>query len=190
MYVLGVERFPVLVRLLTLVFLVFVNPAIAAAAPKRVLLLQSFGQDFPLWSEYSKHLRSEIFRQLPQAVDLFEAAARILAGETPANVQTPPVGFAPPKFDWRELQRWGIDESNLPAGSPSSFASRASGSQHRWSVLGTFAIVLFQAAIIAALLFERLRRRSAEDGVAPPASGIDADEPVDDRQRDVELDRA
>ena len=73
MRVLGVERFPVLVRLLTLVFLVFVIPANAAAAPKRVLLLHSFGQDFPPWSEYSKHLRSEIFRQLPQAVDLFEA---------------------------------------------------------------------------------------------------------------------
>ncbi len=378
MRVVGVERFPVLVRLLTLVFLVFVIPANAAAAPKRVLLLQSFGHDFPLWSEYSRHLRSEIFRQLPQAVDLFEATletaripgdlddgpfaeylhalfkdrpldlvitvaapatrflerhrqrlfsgtpllitgmeqrlyapsglalnssvlaaidfsavirnilqvkpdtdhvavvlgasplerywaeqirseveplkdrvsftwfndlsfddmlkqvavlsprsavffaamavdaagvpqndgttvpkiraassapvfgfedshfgagivggpmisvpdisrrtveatARILAGETPANVQTPPVGFAPPKFDWRELQRWVIDESNLPAGSTVVFREPTFWEQHRWSVLGTLAIVLFQAAIITALLFERHRRRSAED---------------------------
>ena len=92
-----------------------------------------------------------------------EAVARILAGETPANVQTPPVGFAPPKFDWRELQRWVIDESNLPAGSTVAFREPTFWEQHRWSVLGALAIVLFQAAIIAALLFERLRRRSAED---------------------------
>jgi signal transduction histidine kinase len=378
MCVLGVERFPVLVRLLTLVFLVFVIPADAAAAPKRVLIIHSFGQDFAPWSEYSKLVRAEIFRRSPQAVDVFEAtletaripgnlddepfaqylhllfkdrpldlvitigapatqfferhrqqlfrttpllatglerrlyqssglendaavltaidflaamnnilqvkpetdhiaivlgasplerywaqqisveleplkdrvsftwfndlsfedmlkqvaalsprsavffgaltvdatgvpqndgkavqelraassapvfgfedtyfgaglvggplisisdisrqvadvASRILAGETPANVQTPPVGFAPPKFDWRELQRWTIAESNLPAGSTVEFREPTIWEQHRWSVLGTLAIVLFQAAIITALLFERLRRRSAED---------------------------
>ena len=378
MCVLGVERFPVLVRLLTLVLLVFVISADAAAAPKRILLLHSFGQDFPPWSEYSKHLRSEILLQLPQAVDLFEAtletaripgdlddgpfaeylhalfkdrpldlvitvappaagflerhrqrlfsgtpllitgmeqrlyapsgfaldasvlaaidvqavirnilqvkpdtnhiavvvgaspleqywagqirnevealkdrvsftwfsdvsfddmlkqvavlsprsavffaamvvdgagvpqndgrtmpkiraassapvfsfedsyfgagivggpmisipdisrraveaAVRILAGETPANVQTQPVGLAPPKFDWRELERWAINESNLPDGSTVEFREPSFWKQHRWSVLGALAVVLFQAAIITALLFERHRRRNAED---------------------------
>ena len=69
----GVERFPVLIRLLALALLLFCAPADAYAAPKRVLIIHSFGQDFPPWSEYSKHLRSEMFRRLPQAVDLFEA---------------------------------------------------------------------------------------------------------------------
>ena len=374
----GVERFPVLIRLLALALLLFCAPADAYAAPKRVLIIHSFGQDFPPWSEYSKHLRSEMFRRLPQAVDLFEAtletaripgdldegpfaeylhalfkgrpldlvitvaapaarfvernrprlfpatpllvtgleqrlhqpsglatdasvltaidfhavvrnilqvkpdtdhvavvlgasplerywveqirneveplkdrvaftwfndlpfdeilkqvanlsprsavffgamtvdaagvpqnhgsvvlnvrtassapvfgfensyfgagivggpmisipdisrrvvdaATRILGGETPANVQTSPVGFAPPRFDWRELQRWAIDEKNLPAGSTIEFREPTFWEQHRWSVLGTLAIVLFQAAMIAALLIERFRRRSAED---------------------------
>jgi signal transduction histidine kinase len=377
MRVLGVERFPVLVRLLTLALLFFAGPTDAAAAPKRVLLLHSFGQDFPPWSEYSKHLRSEIFRRLPQAVDLFEAtletarvpgdlddapfadylhalykdrsldlvitvaapavsffqrhrqrifpttpllitgleqrlysasglatevavltaidfhaaignilqvkpdtnhvvvvlgasplekywagqiaaevepwkdrvaftwfnelsfddmlkqvanlsprsavffaamvvdaagvpqndgkvvskihaassapvfsfedshfgagmvggpmisipdisrrvveaAGRILGGETPANVLTPPIGFAPPRFDWRQLQRWSIDESNLPAGSAIEFREPTFWEQHRWAALGVLSIVLVQAAMISALLFERIRRQQAE----------------------------
>jgi C4-dicarboxylate-specific signal transduction histidine kinase len=92
-----------------------------------------------------------------------DAATRILAGETPAKVQTPPVGFAPPRFDWRELQRWAIDEKNLPAGSTIEFRAPTFWEQHRWSVLGMLAVVLFQAAMISALLIERVRRRRAED---------------------------
>ena len=45
----------------------------AVAAPKRVLLLHSFAQDFPPWSEYSKDIRAELFRKLPGGIDLFEA---------------------------------------------------------------------------------------------------------------------
>jgi hypothetical protein len=48
-------------------------------------------------------------------------ALRILAGEAPGSIKTPPIGFAAPKFDWREMQRWGISESNLPPGSEIHF---------------------------------------------------------------------
>jgi hypothetical protein len=33
-------------------------------------------------------------------------AIRILDGEKPGNIKTPPSEFAPAKYDWRELQRW------------------------------------------------------------------------------------
>ena len=45
------------------------------------------------------------------------AVIRILGGEKPADIKVQPIGFASPKYDWREMQRWGISESNLPAGS-------------------------------------------------------------------------
>ena len=35
-------------------------------------------------------------------------AIRILGGEKPSEIRTPPVQFASPVFDWREMQRWGI----------------------------------------------------------------------------------
>ena len=44
----------------------------ASAAPKRVLLLHSFGLDAPPWSEYSKHVRAELAKKLPHEIDLFE----------------------------------------------------------------------------------------------------------------------
>ena len=44
-------------------------------------------------------------------------AVRILGGEKAGDIKIPPIGFATPKFDWRQMQRWGISESRLPPGS-------------------------------------------------------------------------
>jgi signal transduction histidine kinase len=91
-----------------------------------------------------------------------DVAVRILAGETPASIQTPAVGFAPPRFDWRELQRWNIKEVNLPAASTIEFRQPTFWSEHRWTVIAVASILFLQAALISALLFERVRRRRAE----------------------------
>ena len=45
-----------------------------------------------------------------------DAAIRLLNGAPPASVTVPTQRPGPPIFDWRELQRWGIPESRLPAG--------------------------------------------------------------------------
>ena len=42
-------------------------------------------------------------------------AIRILNGEKAGDIKTPPIKFAAPKFDWRQMQRWGISDSILPA---------------------------------------------------------------------------
>ena len=80
------------------------------------------------------------------------------------------VGFAAPRFDWRELQRWGIQEANLPAGSQIDFREPSFWSQYRWIVIGIAAVVLLQALMISALLFERFRRRRAEAASRQAAS--------------------
>src|SRR5215203_2319111 len=41
-------------------------------------------------------------------------AVRILNGEKAGDIQTPPTRYALPKFDWRQMQRWAISESDLP----------------------------------------------------------------------------
>ena len=48
-------------------------------------------------------------------------AIRVLGGEKPGDIKEPPIGFATPKFDWREMQRWGISERRLPPGSEIHF---------------------------------------------------------------------
>jgi signal transduction histidine kinase len=91
-----------------------------------------------------------------------EVAGRILAGETAANIRTPAVGFAAPRFDWRQLQRWGIQEANLPAAGTIEFRQPTFWSEYRWAIISVASVLLLQAALISALLFERVRRRRAE----------------------------
>lgn len=90
------------------------------------------------------------------------AAIRILGGEKPANVKYEPIGFAPPKYDWRELQRWGVSESRLPPGSEILFRELPLWEIYRWQMLLIAAVILVQAGLISGLLHERRRRQIAE----------------------------
>jgi signal transduction histidine kinase/ABC-type uncharacterized transport system substrate-binding protein len=90
------------------------------------------------------------------------AAMRILHGEAPSEINTPPVKPGTPKFDWRELQRWNISESRLPTGSQIYFRDPSPWEQYRWPITGALAVLLLQAAIISWLVIERRRRHFAE----------------------------
>ena len=90
------------------------------------------------------------------------AAIRILNGEKPGEIRPPPVQFASPVFDWREMQRWGISESRLPSGSEILFRNPTVWEQYKWYMMLVAAIVLVQTALIVGLLYEHRRRRTAE----------------------------
>jgi signal transduction histidine kinase len=89
-------------------------------------------------------------------------AVRILGGEAPGSIKIAPIGSATPKFDWRELQRWNISESRLPAGSEVHFREPGLWEQYRPQVTAVVAALLFQAVIISWLLVERRRRYFAQ----------------------------
>jgi len=91
-----------------------------------------------------------------------EVATRILGGQTPSDIKTLPFGLGAPEFDARELQRWNIAESRLPAGSIVEFREPTIWAKYRWPLLLTAVVLLAQAVIIGWLLFERRRRRVAE----------------------------
>lgn len=89
-------------------------------------------------------------------------AARLLSGEPASQIKTAPVGFGLPVFDWRELRRWNIRESDLPPGSTIRFREPTVWERYRWVILAVLAVLALQSALIARLLHERRRRRSAE----------------------------
>ncbi|WP_333938100.1 MULTISPECIES: HAMP domain-containing sensor histidine kinase [Bradyrhizobium] len=91
-----------------------------------------------------------------------DAALRILGGEKPADVKIEPIAYAVPKYDWRELQRWGISESNLPQGSEVLFREPRIWEKYRWQLALIAAVILVQAGLISGLLHERRGRRLAE----------------------------
>jgi len=90
------------------------------------------------------------------------AAVRILGGERAGDIKTAAIGFGTPKFDWREIQRWQISENRLPPGSEILFRPATAWEQYQWQILLIAAALLLQSALIAGLVLERRRRRSAE----------------------------
>ena len=89
-------------------------------------------------------------------------AVRILGGEKAGDIKTPPVQFATPRFDWREMQRWGISESRLPPGSEIHFREPTIWQQYFWTMAGIVAALVVQSALIIALFWEDRRRRKSE----------------------------
>jgi len=91
-----------------------------------------------------------------------EVALRILEGEKPAAITTPVLQYGPAKYDWRQLQRWGISERRLPPGSEVEFREPTMWERYRWQVAAACALILLQAALISGLFYERHRRQLAE----------------------------
>jgi signal transduction histidine kinase len=91
-----------------------------------------------------------------------DATIRILGGEKPADIKIEPIGFASPKYDWREMQRWGISERNLPPGSAVLFREPSIWKKYSWQIALIASVILVQAMLISLLLDERRRRRLAE----------------------------
>ena len=106
--------------------------------------------------------------------DAARLAWRVLNG---ADVSTIPIRNADivrSLFDWRQLTRFGIDESRLPAGSEIRFRPRTAWEQYRWQIILIAAGMVGQALLILTLLDQRRRRQLAE---------------VETRRRAIELER-
>jgi signal transduction histidine kinase len=64
--------------------------------------------------------------------------------------------------DWRQLRRWGIDELPLPTGVTVLFREPSVWDQYKRYITGAVMLMLAQAALIAALLVQRTKRRHVE----------------------------
>ena len=91
-----------------------------------------------------------------------DVATRILNGAPPGSIRVPPSARIEPMFDWRELRRWGIAESRLPAGSVVLYRSPTLWQEHKLTVLGSIAALAIQSLLIVGLLYQRRARRRAE----------------------------
>jgi len=94
-----------------------------------------------------------------------EAALRILKGESPQNIRIPRLKPAPPTFDWRELQRWGVNESRLPPGHIIRYREPGVWERYKWVIVAGSSALIGQALLIGALLVHRARRRRAEQSL-------------------------
>ena len=84
----------------------------------------------------------------------------ILGGKPPRDI---PIVHAPSiyLFDWRELQRWKLDESKLPAGSTILFRKPSVWQQNKRALLSGLLIIVSLGLLVIYLLFERKKLKQA-----------------------------
>ena len=94
-----------------------------------------------------------------------EIAIRILHGEPASSFPPRLVERLPPRYDWRELQRWKIDEKLLPPGSTILFREPTIWERYRAWIIAGLSLFALQALLITGLLVNLIRRRRAESSL-------------------------
>jgi PAS domain S-box-containing protein len=90
-----------------------------------------------------------------------ETVIRILDGARPQDI---PIveGANVYMFDWRVLERWGINEKNLPPGSIVLNRQPTLWDSYKWYLVGGLCLLIAQTSLIVGLLWQRATRRKAE----------------------------
>lgn len=93
-----------------------------------------------------------------------EVAYRILNGEKPQNI---PIArdTGAYMFDWRALQRWGIHEKDLPAGSILLHREPTVWEAYKPYIIGGISLCVTEGLLIFGLLWHRTRRRKVEQSL-------------------------
>jgi signal transduction histidine kinase len=88
-------------------------------------------------------------------------ALRILQGESAGAIQIHRSAANVLEFDWRQLRKWGIDESRLEPGAVVRYREVSAWEQNQWLILGIVAVCIIQTSLIAGLLYQRRQRKRA-----------------------------
>ena len=101
-----------------------------------------------------------------------DAAIQILRGSNSSDVVLKAPGSGIYLFDWRQLKRWGISESNLPPGSKVEYRIPTAWEQYKWRIIASVAVMIGQFLLIVALLVHRRKRLQAEDSLREMAGRL------------------
>lgn len=134
--------------------------------PKKILSQISQTTNVPIYGLWDTFLGSGIVGGSLSSPDFEGAKAaniglRILKGELPKNIPISS-GSNAYLFDWRQLQRWGIQEDDLPSGSIIRHKEHSVWDIYKWHIIGISGLVLLEGCLILILLIHRARRRQAE----------------------------
>lgn len=136
-------------------------------APRESIALMAEVSGAPIYGPFNTHLGLGIVGGYSWSFT--EAGSRagrivndLLSGASPSSLQLPDAMPTTLNLDWRQMERWGIDEKALPPGAVVHFKVRTFLEEHRAAVAIAAAALLLQGALIAWLLVERYRRRRAE----------------------------
>ena len=98
-----------------------------------------------------------------------EAAAlaiRVMSGESPAAIPFGGEKAYVNLYDWRELERWNIPESSLPAGGVVLYRQVSLWNRHRAEIIAALLLILAEGGLIFGLVMNLHRRRKVERSLA------------------------
>jgi PAS domain S-box-containing protein len=91
-----------------------------------------------------------------------QLVARVLSGEAPEHIPVIRGSIDHAQVDWRQLQRWHIPKSRLPAGSIVLYQQPSVWERDRKYIIAALIVFMAQSVLIVALLWQRARKRKAE----------------------------
>jgi signal transduction histidine kinase len=100
--------------------------------------------------------------QLAQTQAVGRLALRVLGGEAAASIPPVPDDLNVTQVDWRQLRRWNISESRVPAGTVVRFRTPSAWDRFAPYFVSAAVLVIAESALIGGLLIARSRRRQAE----------------------------
>ena len=100
--------------------------------------------------------------QVAQTKAIATLALRVLGGELVDDIPVSSLDTDVAQVDWRQLQRWGIDESRVPDGVRVLFRQPSVWDQYKRYIAGAVILMMAQTALILGLLVQRTKRRRVE----------------------------
>jgi signal transduction histidine kinase len=146
---------------------IFKDGAGVSFIPHNVLPLVSTAANAPVYGFLDEFLGrgivgGNLYSSSAHGVEAAKLVLLVLAD--PQSQGSHPVEISSDKmlFDWRQLQKWHISESILPAASEIRFRPPGMWEQFPTQVLAAFAVFLSQIVLIGWLVYEHRRRHLAE----------------------------
>jgi len=133
-------------------------------APREAAALIAGAANAPVYGPYNTFIGTGIVGGVvPSYGDMgrqgAELVVELLDGVAPAALHLPEAAPTHLEIDWRQAQRWGVAEEDVPATAVVRFREPTFWQAYRNVALAGIAVMALQSALIAALLFERRRRQ-------------------------------
>jgi signal transduction histidine kinase len=100
--------------------------------------------------------------QVAQVKAIATLALRVLRGQRADDIPVSSLDTDVDQVDWRQLRRWGLDESRLPVGTRVQFRPPSVWDQYSRYIIGAVMLMLAQSALIAGLLVQRTKCQRVE----------------------------
>ncbi|HEX4921040.1 MAG TPA: ABC transporter substrate binding protein, partial [Candidatus Bathyarchaeia archaeon] len=91
---------------------------------------------------------------------------RILRGERIQDIPVQQSKSTVPMVDWRQMQRWGLSEKRLPAGTVIRFREPGVWQTYKWYISSSICVMLLEALLISGLIWQSRKRTKAESELA------------------------